>query len=92
MKSIFKKELYYKYMIQTTDKDSIELYKSLQGEPEWIDWLNGRDVTDKEVQAGNYVKSEYNVETIFVINRYNDLAEWEGRVFLHPDWVERIKE
>jgi hypothetical protein len=92
MKAIFRKELYYKHMVQITEKDSIELYKNLQGEPEWIEKMDGIDITRFEVEANQAEKDNYKIETLFVVNSYSDLAEYMGRVIIHPDWVERIKE
>jgi hypothetical protein len=89
MKAIFRKHLYYEHMMHIKDKESIELYKNLEGEPEWVDELDGHELGRYEIEATEDFKESFGIETIFIVNRYTDLAEWTGRVILHPAWFER---
>jgi len=94
-RAIFRKKLYFEHMLKTKElnDDIINLYRNLSdNETDWVDWLDGKDITDEEIPSDSYLKTIAGIETIFIINRYNDFAEWEGRIVLHPDWVERIKD
>jgi hypothetical protein len=91
MKAIFKKELFYKCEKGIVDEKAITLYEQLEGSIEWVDFLDGKDITSREFKATKEEKQKYNIETVFVINRYNDFAEIESSVKVHPDWVLREK-
>ena len=90
MKAIYRRSLYYLWKIGTTDPAEIEVYKKLEGEQDWISDFDGKELSRYEVELDPEDKERLGVDTIFVVNRYNDFAEWEGRVTLHPDWFERI--
>ena len=78
--------------MRSNGKSEELLLLEMNGENDWSHILDGRDITDKEVKLEPDELPEYNISTVFVINKYNDFAEFEGRVILHPDWVERIEE
>jgi hypothetical protein len=90
-KAIFKKSLYYKWKLDTENSDVAELYSNIEDEPKWISEMDGHDITRYEIPAPQDIKDYQDLKTIFIVNRYTDLAEWMDRVTIHPDWVERIK-
>jgi len=90
MRAVFRKSLYYKWKLDTDNVDVVDLYKSIEDEPDWIEKMDGMDITRFEVEANQTEKDTYKIETLFVVNSYSDLAEYMGRVIIHPDWVERI--
>jgi hypothetical protein len=88
MKVYFSKIKYMNWMIANGQSEKL-LIDELNNNEDWVNALDGKDISSREVPATQEIKNEYNVETIFIINRYNDFAEWTGRIVLHPDWIER---
>jgi hypothetical protein len=91
-RAIFRKSLYYKWKLDTENSDVVELYSNIEDEPAWVNEMDNQDITRYELEANQTEKDKHGIETIFVVNRYTDLAEWMGRIIIHPDWVERIKD
>lgn len=95
MRAIFRKKLYFEHMLKVKElaDDVVDLYRNLSNDNiEWVEELDGKDITRYEVEANKIEKDTHGLETVFVINRYTDYAEWMGRIILHPDWVERIED
>jgi hypothetical protein len=90
MKAIFRKSLYYKWKLDTDNADIVDLYKIIEDEPDWIEKIDGEDIARFELESNQIEKDKYGIDTIFIVNRYTDLAEWMGRIIIHPDWVERV--
>jgi hypothetical protein len=91
-KAIFRKSLYYKWKLDTDNSDIVNLYVNIENEPEWVNEMDGHDIARFETEANQTEKDLHGIDTVFVVNRYTDLAEWMGRIIIHPDWVERIKD
>ena len=55
----------------------------------WSVDFDGNDITGCIEPANDAEKTKFpNIDFVFVISRYNDYAEFDGKVIIHPDWVD----
>jgi len=87
MKVYFSKIRYMKWMIANGQSEKL-LLDELNNNEDWVDKLDGEDITNTKTLVDEETACRYGVETVFIVNRYNESNRWTGRIFIHPEWVE----
>ena len=58
----------------------------------WSSVFNEADITRYKETANEIEREKHNIDSVFVVPRYNDFGEITETIIIHPDWVDWRKD